>query len=151
MPSRLLTRAPRHWFDDAFRFSGRANRAPFWCLTPICALAVLAPAFVAAQIGMANIVVAVILGVGGIVVYWIMFAVTVRRLHDRDRTGHWAWLFFLGPTSLGGLAQGGVPYEPLVVFGLCVIAIWLWLFIECGFLRGSPGPNRFGPNPIAIE
>jgi uncharacterized membrane protein YhaH (DUF805 family) len=25
----------------------------------------------------------------------------------------------------------------------------LWYLIECGFLRGTPGPNAYGPDPLA--
>ena len=48
-------------------------------------------------------------------------AVTVRRLHDTDRTG---WWIFLNLIPLGGLV--------LLVFY---------------FLDGTPGPNRHGPDP----
>lgn len=48
-------------------------------------------------------------------------AVTVRRLHDTDRTG---WWIFLNLIPLGGLV--------LLVFYL---------------LDGTPGPNRHGPDP----
>jgi uncharacterized membrane protein YhaH (DUF805 family) len=27
-------------------------------------------------------------------------------------------------------------------------AISVWLFVEIGFLRGTQGPNRFGPDPL---
>jgi uncharacterized membrane protein YhaH (DUF805 family) len=27
----------------------------------------------------------------------------------------------------------------------------LWVLIELGFLRGTPGPNRYGPDPLADE
>jgi uncharacterized membrane protein YhaH (DUF805 family) len=48
-------------------------------------------------------------------------AVTVRRLHDTDRTG---WWIFLNLIPLGGLV--------LLVFYV---------------LDGTPGPNRHGPDP----
>jgi uncharacterized membrane protein YhaH (DUF805 family) len=25
----------------------------------------------------------------------------------------------------------------------------IWLLVECGFLRGTEGPNNYGPDPIA--
>jgi uncharacterized membrane protein YhaH (DUF805 family) len=27
---------------------------------------------------------------------------------------------------------------------------FFWTLIECGFLDGTPGPNRFGPSPKGI-
>lgn len=49
--------------------------------------------------------------------------VGVRRLHDRDMSGWWMLLYI---TGIGAL-------------------ILLILFI----LRGTDGPNRFGPDPLA--
>jgi uncharacterized membrane protein YhaH (DUF805 family) len=34
------------------------------------------------------------------------------------------------------------------VVGAVAIAITLWLFIEIGFLKGTQGPNRYGPDPL---
>jgi uncharacterized membrane protein YhaH (DUF805 family) len=56
-------------------------------------------------------------------------AVTVRRLHDRDMSGWW---------YLGVVLLGQVPYlGPLISLG--------FLVLMC--LPGTPGPNRFGPDP----
>ena len=49
-------------------------------------------------------------------------AVSVRRLHDIDRTGWWLLLSF-------------------TVIGVLVLIYW-----ACQ--RGTPGPNRFGPDPM---
>ena len=32
--------------------------------------------------------------------------------------------------------------------GLVALVIGIWLFIEIGFLKGTQGPNRFGPDPL---
>ena len=52
-------------------------------------------------------------------------SVAVRRLHDIDRTG---WWFLIAFTIIGAL----------------VLFIW-----AC--MRGTPGPNRYGPDPLAGE
>ena len=36
----------------------------------------------------------------------------------------------------------------LLVFGVLILAYAIWLLVETGFLRGTPGPNRFGPDPL---
>ena len=51
----------------------------------------------------------------------------IKRCHDRDHPGWWLLIVLiplLGP---------------------------LWLLVELGFLRGTPGPNRFGPDPLGDE
>jgi len=56
---------------------------------------------------------------------WAKLALFVKRWHDRDKSG---WF---------------------VLVSLIPVIGWLWQFIECGFLDGTPGPNRFGPSPKA--
>lgn len=56
-------------------------------------------------------------------------AVTVRRLHDRDMSGWW---------YLGVVILGQIPYlGGLINLGFLVLMA----------LPGTPGPNRFGPDP----
>lgn len=55
---------------------------------------------------------------------WPGLAVGIKRCHDRDRSG-WFLLIALIPI-IGGI----------------------WLLIELGFLRGTIGENRFGPDPL---
>jgi uncharacterized membrane protein YhaH (DUF805 family) len=52
--------------------------------------------------------------------------VSVRRLHDTDRSGFWYFLSFI----------------PFV--GIIILIVW-WAS------AGTPGPNRFGPDPKAVE
>ena len=55
---------------------------------------------------------------------WSGVCLGVKRYHDRDKSGAWILIQF-------------VP----------VIGVF-WYFIEAGCLAGSPGPNRFGGNPL---
>ena len=51
--------------------------------------------------------------------------VTIKRYHDRNKSGWWVLIAFI----------------PVVGA--------LWQLIECGFLPGTAGTNRFGPDPVA--
>ena len=120
-----------------FSFQGRLNRAPYWyvhlalaaiqfpIMVTLFALLVY-PAMEAQDMDAIqdasrtmNLV-----GLLFLPLYWISLAVTVKRCHDRDRTG-W-FLFIMLVPFIGGI----------------------WLFIELGLLRGTVGPNRFGPDPL---
>jgi hypothetical protein len=48
------------------------------------------------------------------------------------------------------LPEGGrEPWNTLGVFAFfAIVGTLLWLFLEIGFLPGTPGPNRFGPDPL---
>jgi len=72
---------------------------------------------------------AIILGLFTLAIIVPGIAVTIRRLHDRDMSGWW---------YLGVVILGQVPYlGPLVNLGFLVLMA----------LPGTPGANRFGPDP----
>jgi uncharacterized membrane protein YhaH (DUF805 family) len=88
---------------------------------------------------------------------WINFALCVKRLHDRDRTGWWVLLqgiLLVAAVILIAMAialpeeQKTAGFVVAGIVGTAAFAISLWLFIEIGFLRGTHGPNRFGPDPL---
>jgi uncharacterized membrane protein YhaH (DUF805 family) len=97
------------------------------------------------------------LGVIAALNLWINFALSVKRLHDRDRTGWWLLvqaLVLLVAVILMVVAFA-VPEEQrtswFVIGGIASVAaigVSLWLFIEIGFLKGTAGPNRYGADPL---
>lgn len=122
--------------DLLFGFQGRANRAKWW----LVALAILVVEVIvfAAILGAAAIsgnpeqMASAIGPIAGIVIFvmvvlatWIHVAVAIKRYHDRNKSGWWVLIVFV--PVIGGL----------------------WYLIECGFLRGTPGSNRYGPDPLA--
>jgi uncharacterized membrane protein YhaH (DUF805 family) len=46
--------------------------------------------------------------------------------------------------------QRAVWYALAGAAGLAAFVISVWLFVQIGFLRGTSGPNRFGPDPLGI-
>ena len=97
------------------------------------------------------------MSVVGLANMWIAFALSVKRLHDRDRSGWWlVWplLIIILATILIVVAiavpkeQGPLWYALAGGASLATLAISIWLFVEIGFLRGTQGPNRFGPDPL---
>ena len=123
-------------------FSGRINRQPFWL--SILALVVLQWVLM--------LVLGMILGtsmMGGmdpnmapeeaaamaykamtpVIIVSLLFlypalAIYTKRWHDRDKSGWWSLIMFV--PIIGGI----------------------WFLVECGFLRGTDGPNRFGNDPL---
>ena len=62
-----------------------------------------------------------------VLMMWMSYAIMIKRLHDRDRKGWWV----------------------LTVLGTIIGAIGLFVYL--GFLKGTEGANRFGPDPLAAE
>ena len=113
--------------DLLFSFNGRINRAKFW-LGTVCLLVVY---IILAVISSATMgqdgpgIIGIIVLIIYIAMIWPSVALGVKRFHDRDKSGWW------------------------VLISLVPIIGGLWYLIECGFLEGTKGPNKFGPDPLA--
>jgi uncharacterized membrane protein YhaH (DUF805 family) len=99
---------------------------------------------------MGSTIVWALFGLLYIVVIVAGLAITIKRLHDRDKSGWWALLFFVAPAllSAAGMALGSSLGLGASLFSLVSLAISIWAFVELGCLRGTQGPNQFGQDPL---
>ncbi len=122
-----------HWMFAPLRkyatFGGRAQRAEYWWFWLFSVVVVAVLAFVDLVAVGGGSAMNDLFGLGlfsslaGAALALPSLAVQVRRLHDQDKSG---WFILLGLIPLvGGL-------------------ILFWLNIQ----RGTPGPNRFGDDPL---
>jgi uncharacterized membrane protein YhaH (DUF805 family) len=75
-------------------------------------------------------------------------AAIVRRLHDTDRSGWWFGGFFIAAVIMGFAAA--ILHIPLVVPIVAAYAGAVALIcLLC--LSGTPGPNRYGPDPFGPD
>jgi uncharacterized membrane protein YhaH (DUF805 family) len=136
--------------------SGRINRTPYWLgiLVLVIASLVLTTAAVTTVIGGGFGLFVVIVGLF-LLIYAASVPLTVKRLHDRGKSGHYAWLIYVasiaGSFADSATRTGGQMSVAGIVVTLIIIAIGLWFFIELGFLRGTPGPNAYGPDPLEAK
>ncbi len=77
----------------------------------------------------------------------LLAATAVRRLHDRNKSGWWTVPFFIAPVLLGKVGDWLGDSYPADFLRLVLIALSIWGFVEIRCLRGTRGPNRFGPDP----
>ncbi|MGZ3292709.1 MAG: DUF805 domain-containing protein, partial [Xanthobacteraceae bacterium] len=80
---------------------------------------------------------------------WFYAAVSIRRLHDRNKSGWWLIPFIVATglySEFGGRIGGS---WAAVAVGIAVYIGFIWGLVEMGFLKGTNGPNRFGPDPLA--
>jgi uncharacterized membrane protein YhaH (DUF805 family) len=117
-----FTEAISTGFRNYVNFSGRAVRSEFWFWVLFAILASI----------VAGIIDAVLFGLDGssaieslvgLALFLPGLAVSVRRLHDTDRTGWWILLGLI----------------PLI--GIIILIVWY-----CQ--RGTIGANRFGADPL---
>ena len=146
---------------EYFRFSGRLNRQRYWLRTLALFGIMFAAIFLLGLLGggLDSLTTGATGGTGvtiaivvGLLIYAAVFvvslAIQVRRLHDRDKSGWWLLFFLVVPGVISG-AAGATGNETIALIGTLIgLAISIWYFVELGFLRGTDGPNRFGPDPL---
>jgi uncharacterized membrane protein YhaH (DUF805 family) len=86
--------------------------------------------------------------VGTPLVLWVYLATSIKRLHDRDRSGWWMVPFFVMPGIFNELADRFDYSYAAWPLALATFVLYLWGFVEMYCLKGSPRTNRFGPNPL---
>jgi uncharacterized membrane protein YhaH (DUF805 family) len=79
---------------------------------------------------------------------WFLAATTIKRLHDRNKSGWWIVPFCVAPSLLYTLLWLDVPLTVALIVSALGFGLALWGFVELFCLKGSGGPNRFGPNPL---
>lgn len=103
-----------------FAFDGRINRANFWGYAlPLNIIWLVGLMIDSATTGKPG----TFYWLGILIGFWPGLALNVKRCHDRDKSG-WFYLVAL------------IPF------------VNLWYLIDIGFLKGTDGDNRFGPDPL---
>ena len=110
------------WTTIFLSLHGRVSRRQFWLygVAALLGLALLGQAL----LGIAR----VRAGTADLVVNLLLLlpalAVSAKRWQDRGRSPWW------------------------VLVALIPVIGWLWALVDNGFVRGTPGPNRYGERPI---
>lgn len=128
-------------------FSGRASRSEYWWFQLFYLLVFVGIALIFVAAGVFNgfnpntgeinlggaayvaIALAVIVSLAMILP---LISVVVRRFHDRNLSGWW---------YLGGIVASMIPFVGIAV-SIAIFVITL--------LKGTEGPNKFGPDPLGV-
>jgi uncharacterized membrane protein YhaH (DUF805 family) len=107
--------------DIWMRFDGRIPRKVYWIygFLPILVVQIIIQIIAGGSKG-PGVIAGIIALLLVIPMIWIGLAVSIKRWHDRDKSGWW------------------------VLINLVPVIGGLWSLIENGFLRGTVGGNRFG-------
>ena len=103
-----------------FSFKGRVPRKIYWLYGVLGML--LFSTMVTVLLAIAGVQERSAEVVANLMIVWPAAAITVKRWHDRDKSGWW------------------------LLINLVPIVGVIWSLIENGFLRGTEGTNRFGPD-----
>ena len=119
------------WYIEALKkyavFGGRSRRKEYWYFVLFSVIVSLVLSAIDALLGTfsSSTNVGLLGGIYGLAIIVPSIAVSVRRLHDIDRTGWWILINLV----------------PIV--GSIVLLVFY-------VLDGTPGQNRFGPNPKGV-
>ncbi|MPY71564.1 MAG: DUF805 domain-containing protein [Alphaproteobacteria bacterium] len=113
-------------FRHYAQFSGRSRRAEYWYFYLFCVLVSIGLDILSRVLAPADLLAQLVQLIFALATLIPSISVGVRRLHDIDRTGWWMLLWL-------------VPFLGWIVL----------IVFAC--LRGTDGPNRFGPDPLATE
>ncbi len=105
-----------------FSFKGRVNRTVFWTFEVVWIVVFViinALTHPAANADGTASGMSLIAGLFLLLTFWPLFAVQVKRWHDRNKSGWWC------------------------LIGLVPLIGGFWVLIECGFLPGVNEGNRF--------
>ena len=106
-------------FKKYVTFSGRASRSEYWWFLLFYIAVYLLFSYLIPVLINGPLISLVIVSLVPIALFLPTLSVSIRRLHDLDRSGHWYWLVFIP------------------VIGSIIIFIWFCL-------KGTEGENRFG-------
>ena len=119
-----------NWYLEAVKkyavFEGRARRKEFWFFILFAYIFAFVLGFIDGMIGTisADVGLGLLSGLFVLAMFIPNISVTVRRLHDTDRSGWWWWICLV--PLIGG--------------------IWLLVLLV---LDGTPGENQYGPDSKA--
>jgi uncharacterized membrane protein YhaH (DUF805 family) len=135
-------------------FEGRINRAKYWVGIVILSVVWIILGFVIITI-FGHIIGAVLVTLIMLALFYAFYAVAAKRFQDRDKPGVTA-LYGLVPllvaNLLGIFGLTGTPQGLNALGWICTLVnlgVILWFVIDLGILKGTPGPNRFGGDPLA--
>jgi len=114
--------------DVLFSFNGRIKRTTWWVVNIL--LVLISYGAIYLFFGLLSYLWEPVIYYGAIGIYilfnllaiWIYFAVGVKRLHDRDKSG---WWFLISLIPIIGV---------------------IWMIVDLGLLKGTTGPNKYNPD-----
>lgn len=149
-----------NWFlqcvkEDYANFSGRARRKEYWFFVLFQAISLLV-AFLIDLIVFGKS--SIFYGLCALALFIPNLAVTVRRLHDTNRSGLlvlWLYLIAFGVGMLSTItAHASFAAKMLIALvvlaGLAMIVYVVFLLIWL-VSPGTQGDNQYGPDPKAVE
>lgn len=146
-----------YWFFVSFKkyadFNGRACRKEYWFFMLPCILLMAAGIFVDELLGITdpNLGYGFFSSLASIFLVIPSLALTVRRLHDINRSGLWSVFSWVPCAIVLSITPNLIPVllgMPIVLGAIALFtAESLFFWILLGVFDSNRGENDYGPNP----
>lgn len=134
-----------NWRYLLTEFDGRISRQPFWM-----GFAVLTAAEIACHLAAREIEGGRLSAIVDLAFIYPEYALFIKRAHDRNMPPFIIGVFFALAFAMDFLIVLGAGEDSPVLLPLLVpyFALLLVFLVELGMRPGTPGDNRFGPDPL---
>lgn len=142
---------------------GRIARKQWWMGVLVLILVGIAASILLAVISFGN---PTVMAWGGFIVslvlLWPSYCIGIKRRHDRDSDGkdlvaliavsvllNLLQVLGIGTTTIdfNGVAMPTPDWWLAILQGLVFLFV-IYMLVQVGLLRGTPGPNSYGPDPL---
>jgi uncharacterized membrane protein YhaH (DUF805 family) len=126
---------------------GRISRKPYWLAT-----IVLIVISIVLQLILLPFLGPLVTFVISLPIFFAAFALSIKRAHDRDRPDWYVIGFYALLLVFQIVALTSDPMSPSMLAGTLMIPVGIWaivMLVDLGFLRGTEGANRYGPDPLS--
>jgi len=88
-----------------------------------------------------------------VIFFYPSYCISAKRFQDRNKPGSLALIgiglgVLQNVAGLFGLSNPEVPTAVDYILGIALLIVGIWFLIELGILRGTIGPNQYGPDPL---
>ena len=139
------------WIDFLFSFEGRISRKSYWlsglAILGVCLFFLLA---ISALLGKQALdpqfsnTLNNVYTIATLPLYWPSFALYLKRVHDFGQGQLWALPLLVLAGFIFGLSAAGYDMAASLAFPVILVVL-----IVVGSIKGTPGPNQYGPDPLA--
>lgn len=144
-------------FNSMFIWDGRLNRKKYLLLHAIL-IPMTMLTFYVFYLSNMHVKSALATGVCFIyfcLIFWMLTVAQIKRLHDRNKSAKWILLlhgsvffFLILRVITYAFKHSNRSYSYLLIITIIPLLGIAWFMIETFFVKGSPGDNRFGQNPL---
>jgi uncharacterized membrane protein YhaH (DUF805 family) len=135
---------------------GRIGRQSYWIgIVGFIVIAIVAVLIIGAIAGIASTFGLVLALVVELALVYPAYCLMGKRFQDRGKPATYALIgiglsILIALLDVMGITQDGLGRPTAIgwVFNIAQLIVGLWFLIELGFLRGTVGPNEYGPDPV---